>query len=68
MVASTLPEGRAAMTVAPATAEGIGAAHDAVVRYCEANGLARRGDRFEVYGHERGDGKTLQLEVYWPLS
>ena len=71
VVASALPSGRAAWTVlrGPPTPEGIGAAHDAVVRWCEANGQQRTGVRWEVYGHwDEDDPDDFETEVYWLLS
>jgi effector-binding domain-containing protein len=71
VVASTLPSGRAARTVlrGPPTPDGIGAAHDAVVRWCEANGEQRTGVRWEVYGHWDDDHPDdFETEVYWLVS
>ena len=71
VVASTLPAGRAARTVAhgPPTPEGIHAAHTAVIRWCEANRESRTGVRWEVYGHWRDDDpEGFEIEVYWLLS
>jgi effector-binding domain-containing protein len=68
VVASTLPSGRAARTVAqgPPTPEGLAAAHDALVRWCEANGERRTGVRWEVYGHWDDDcPQDFETEIYW---
>jgi effector-binding domain-containing protein len=68
---STLPSGRAARTVlrGPPSPEGIGAAHDAVVRWCDANGERRTGVRWEVYGHWDDDHpEDFETEVYWLVS
>jgi effector-binding domain-containing protein len=70
VVASTLPAGRAATTVARGepSPEGIDAAHAAVVEWCEANGHARTGVRWEVYDHWRDDPSTFETAVYWLLT
>jgi hypothetical protein len=69
IVPSTLPAARAALAIAPGepTRDGIAAAHDAVHRYCDAQGLVLDGSRWEIYSHQRED-VTLQTEVYWSLD
>ena len=70
VVASALPEGRAATTVARGapSPEGIAAAHAAVVGWCDANGHTRTGVRWEVYGHWRDDPESFETAVYWLLA
>jgi effector-binding domain-containing protein len=71
VVASTLPAGQAAKTVlrGPPSPNGISAAHDAVVRWCDGNGERRTGVRWEVYGHWDDDHPDdFETEVYWLLS
>ncbi|MGZ6675520.1 MAG: AraC family transcriptional regulator [Solirubrobacteraceae bacterium] len=70
VVASALPEGRAATTVARGapSPEGIAAAHGAVVNWCDANGHARTGVRWEVYDHWRDDPDSFETTVYWLLA
>jgi len=71
VVASSLPAGRAARTVlrGPPSPEGIGAAHGAVQRWCEARGENPTGVRWEVYGHWRDeDPDAFATEIYWLLS
>jgi len=72
VVASVLPAGRAATTVARGapSPEGIDAAHRAVVEWCETNRHARTGVRWEVYDHWRDDQDpaTFETAVYWLLS
>jgi effector-binding domain-containing protein len=72
VVASVLPAGRAATTVARGapSAEGIHAAHSAVVEWCEANVHTRTGVRWEVYDHWRDDQDPAAFEtaVYWLLT
>jgi len=69
IVASALPRGRAATTVARGapSPEGIAAAHAAVVGWCDANGHARTGVRWEVYDHWRDDPDSFETAVYWLL-
>lgn len=70
IVSSTLPEGRAATTVARGapSPEGIAAAHAAVVEWCDANGHSRTGLRWEVYDHWRDDRDSFETAVYWLLA
>ena len=70
VVASALPAGRAATTVARGapSPEGIAAAHGAVVNWCDANGHARTGVRWEVYDHWRDDPDSFETAVYWLLA
>jgi hypothetical protein len=46
-------------------ARGRDAAHAAVVEWCEANGHARTGVRWEVYDHWRDNPSTFETAVYW---
>jgi len=70
VVASALPDGRAATTVARGapSPEGIAAAHAAVVEWCGANGHTRTGVRWEVYDHWRDDPDSFETAVYWQLA
>ena len=70
VVASTLPEGRAATTIARGapTREGIAAAHAAVIDWCDAHGHTRTGVRWEVYDHWRDDPDSFETAVYWLLA
>ena len=70
IVASALPEGRAATTVARGapSPEGIAAAHAAVIDWCGANGHVRTGVRWEVYDHWRDDPDSFETAVYWLLA
>ena len=52
-----------------ATPEGIGAAHDAVVRWCDTQGERRTGVRWEVYGHwDEEHPEDFETEIYWLVS
>jgi effector-binding domain-containing protein len=71
VVASSLPAGTTASTIsrgAP-SAEGLAAAHDAVVAWCRANGHELAGPRWEVYDHWRDDRDPAEFEteVHWLL-
>jgi effector-binding domain-containing protein len=70
VVASSLPAGRAATTVARGapSPEGIHAAHVAVIDWCAAHGHVRTGVRWEVYDHWRDDPDTFETAVYWLLA
>jgi hypothetical protein len=39
-----------------------------VIDWCEANGQARTGVRWEVYDHWRDDPSTFETAVYWSLA
>jgi effector-binding domain-containing protein len=67
---SQLPAARAATTVivGQLTAERMGLAYDAIHRYCGSNGISLGSERWEVYGHQRGDPAAVENAVYWPLS
>jgi hypothetical protein len=69
---SALPAGPAASTVsrgAPSR-EGLGAAHAAVVSFCEAAGHRLAGLRWEVYDHWRDDQDpdAFQTHIGWLLA
>jgi len=70
IVSSALPEGRAATAIAhrAPSPDAIAAAHAAVIEWCEANGHARTGVRWEVYDHWRDDPDSFQTAVYWRLA
>ena len=68
VVKSSLPEGTAAMTTHRGPFEGVGAAHDAVVGWCAANGHRLSGTRWEVYGPHDDDTSRQWTEIYWLLS
>jgi effector-binding domain-containing protein len=68
VVASTLPAGAVATTVHYGPYGGLGAAHQAVVDWCTAQGLRRAGPRWEVYGPHRDDPAEVWTEVHWLLQ
>ena len=70
VVASALPAGRAATTVARGapSAEGLQAAHAAVVEWSKVNGHELTGTRWEVYDHWRDDPERFETVVCWLLA
>jgi effector-binding domain-containing protein len=66
--ASALPAGTAATTVHRGSFAGVGAAHDAVVRWCAVHGHRPNGIRWEVYGPHDDDPAQQWTEVSWLLS
>jgi hypothetical protein len=71
VVPSSLPAGRAAMTLlrGQPSPEGLAGAHAAVRRWCAANDHELSGVRWEIYGHwrEDQDPALFETEVYWQL-
>jgi effector-binding domain-containing protein len=70
IVASALPEGRAATTAARGapSRQRLDAAHAAVVEWSRANGHELTGTRWEVYDHWRDDPESFETAVYWLLA
>ena len=68
VAASALPAGTAAMTVHHGSFGDVGAAHDAVVRWCATHGHRPDGIRWEIYGPHHDDPAQQWTEVYWLLS
>lgn len=68
VLASRLPEGRAAHTTYTGDYAGLGGAHDAVIRWCRTNGYTTTGTRLEIYGDWDPDPDKVQTDVYWLLE
>jgi effector-binding domain-containing protein len=68
VVASTLPAGTAATTVHRGSFADLGAAHDAVVGWCAAQGHRLTGTRWEVYGPHDDDPAQQWTEISWLVS
>lgn len=64
VVASNLPAGNVATTTHRGSYDGLGAAHDAVTRWCRDRGRERAGPRWEVYGPHSDDPGEVWTEVY----
>ncbi|HKE72902.1 MAG TPA: GyrI-like domain-containing protein [Acidimicrobiales bacterium] len=69
VVASELPAGRVASTVHRGDYGRLGEAHDAVVRWCLAEGHEVTRTRWEIYGDPREDDPAapVAVEVCWLL-
>ena len=61
------PAGEAASTVHKGPYTGLGAAHEAVIRWCEQHRRARANVCWEVYGDWHEDPAQLQTEVFYSL-
>jgi effector-binding domain-containing protein len=61
------PAGSVASTVHTGPYSGLGAAHEAVIRWCNEHGRARRNIWWEVYGDWHEDPARLQTEVFYSL-
>jgi effector-binding domain-containing protein len=61
------PAGEAASTVHKGPYSGLGAAHEAVIRWCEQHGRARANAWWEIYGDWHEDPTQLQTEVFYSL-
>jgi effector-binding domain-containing protein len=68
VVASTLPACEAAVTVHQGTPSEIGAAHDAVLAWCSAQGRRLTGVRWEIYGDPDPQTGHFDVTVYWQLA
>jgi effector-binding domain-containing protein len=62
---SSTPAGRVATTVHIGPYHQLGKAHDAVQKWCAANGHALTGQSWEVYGHWTDDPTKLRTDVFW---
>jgi effector-binding domain-containing protein len=67
VVPSTLPPGRIATTTHRGRYQVLGAAHEAVIGWCDRHGLQRTGVRWEIYGHWTPIVAEQEVEVYWLL-
>lgn len=67
VIPSVLPAGPTAMTVHRGPYEELGRGHDAIHRWCAANGHERAGPRWERYGDWRDDPRDLETEIYYLL-
>ena len=67
VVPSSLPAGRVATTVHRGGYDGLGAAHEAVLRWCAANGHEPTGVRWEVYGDWHDDPAAVETEINYLL-
>jgi effector-binding domain-containing protein len=56
------------MTVHRGAYEGLGRAHEKVVKWCAAGGRKLAGPRWEIYGDWRDNPAELETEVYYLLQ
>jgi effector-binding domain-containing protein len=68
VVASSLPAGKAAMTVHRGSYDELRAAHRAVLEWCALEGRPLAGPRWEIYGPHRDNPAELRTEIYYLLS
>ena len=68
VVASALPAGRVATTLHRGSFAELGAAHDALVAWCNERRYRLTGTRWEVYGPHSDDPAQQWTEISWLLS
>ncbi|MEO5820783.1 MAG: GyrI-like domain-containing protein [Vicinamibacteraceae bacterium] len=72
VVCATTPAGTVATVTHLGPYGGLGAAHDAVRQYCEANGHRLAGPSWEVYGHWQrewdADPAAIRTDIYHLLA
>ncbi|MFL5620366.1 MAG: GyrI-like domain-containing protein [Gemmatimonadaceae bacterium] len=61
-----LPSGEVAMTTHRGAYTGLGAAHAAVLAWCQSHSRSLAGPRWEVYGHWT-DGELPRTDIYYLL-
>ena len=72
VVHSATPGGAVASTTHFGPYGGLGAAHDAIQRWCEANNHSLAGPSWEIYGHWQNDWNAdpsrIRTDVFYLLS
>jgi len=72
VVRSATPAGAVASATYFGPYNGLGAAHEAVVRWCGANNHSLAGPSWEIYGHWRDEWNTdpsqIRTDVYYQLA
>ena len=72
VVRSTTPAGAVAWATHFGPYGGLGAAHDAVRKWCEANDRSLAGPNWEMYGHWaqewNSDPSKIRTDVYYQLA
>ena len=68
VVVSALPAGPVATTVHRGPYSELGAAHEAVLAWCAAQGLRTAGPRWEIYGPHDPDPARTETEVCYLLT
>ena len=64
---SETPEGEVAWTMHTGPYAGLGAAHEAVIRWCSEHGRTRSNVWWEIYGDWQEDPESLQTEIFYLL-
>jgi len=67
VVCSSTPAGLVATAAHFGPYNRLGDAHDAVCKWCTANGCVKAGPCWEVYGHWDDDPAKLRTDVYYLL-
>jgi hypothetical protein len=67
VVPAVTPGGEAAVTLHRGPYAGLGAAHEAVRRWCEEHARARANVWWEIYGDWRDDPAQLETEIFHAL-
>jgi effector-binding domain-containing protein len=65
---TSLPAGEVATTTHWGNYAGLGAAHDAVIAWCQQHGRRLSGTSWEVYGHWTDDESRLRTDVFYLLE
>jgi effector-binding domain-containing protein len=68
VVCSQTPAGLVATTAHFGPYHLLGNAYDAIDKWCVANGHAKAGPSWEVYGHWTDDPTQLRTDVFWLLK
>jgi effector-binding domain-containing protein len=68
VVCSATPAGLAATTAHFGPYDRLGAAHEAIQRWCAANHLALAGPSWAIYGHWTDDSAKLRTDVFYLLQ
>jgi effector-binding domain-containing protein len=68
VVLSATPSGPVATTTHWGEYAGLGAAHDAVIAWCQSRGRSITGPRWEVYGHWSDNPATRRTDVFYLLK
>ena len=72
VVRSATPAGSVAWATHLGPYSGLGTTHDAIVRWCRANGRPLAGPRWEIYGHWQepwnAEPSLIQTDVYYLIS
>jgi effector-binding domain-containing protein len=68
VIMSALPAGLAAKTTHRGPYSGLGAGHQAVLRWCARQGRELTGQRWEIYGDWNDDPAQLETVIFYGLQ